>query len=239
MKNLIIASMALALLAGCTTIKRATGQIDDSTLPGQRADILPPDQQTARDPNVAGNMAVAPGANGSGIAQTPMNPPPGNQVAANMPTAKAATGSCDPKVDLCPEPLAPDPVAPISPVKPVTPIATTKPGVPLVKPGAKAAATPMTKPAPGAKPTPVKVASKPATSAADAANGNLDANQVLTDPTKPAAAAAAKPVVKKKIAKKKVKPTTTTAAAPADATAPAVAPAPAAPAPAAPVPQGQ
>jgi hypothetical protein len=43
-----------ASLTGCTTIKNLTGQNDDSVLPGSREDILPTDQQTARDPIITG-----------------------------------------------------------------------------------------------------------------------------------------------------------------------------------------
>ncbi len=40
--------------SGCTSFKKLTGQMDDSTLPGQREDILPPEAQTAKDPDVTG-----------------------------------------------------------------------------------------------------------------------------------------------------------------------------------------
>jgi hypothetical protein len=43
-------------LSGCTTLKNITGQNDDSVLPGQREDVLPPDQQTARDPIITGEQ---------------------------------------------------------------------------------------------------------------------------------------------------------------------------------------
>ena len=238
MKKLLIASMALALLAGCTTLKRATGQIDDTVLPGQRSDILAPDQQVARDPNVAGNPAVPPGGN---ISQAPVNPN-APQVAGNMPRANVATGSCDPKVDLCPEQMAPDPVAPISPVKPVTPMAT-KTATTGVKSATADAKSTVVKTATGAKPTTVKVASKPPVSADDAANGNLAAGQVLTDPNAPADAtkkAAATTTTTKKVVKKKVikkKPAAAAAAtAPVDPNAPADG---SAAVPAAPKPQGQ
>jgi len=41
-------------LTACGTVKKFTGQRDDSILPGPREEILPPDQQTARDPEVTG-----------------------------------------------------------------------------------------------------------------------------------------------------------------------------------------
>lgn len=50
----IISLAALVGLGGCTSIKKITGQTNDTVLPGQREDILPPDQQTARDPIVTG-----------------------------------------------------------------------------------------------------------------------------------------------------------------------------------------
>lgn len=55
---LVAASVLAMSVAGCSTVKRATGQLDDSVLPGQRENVLPPDQQTARDPNVAGGRAA-------------------------------------------------------------------------------------------------------------------------------------------------------------------------------------
>jgi len=50
---LIVALLATSLMA-CSTVKKFTGQRDDSILPGNREEILPPDQQTARDPEVTG-----------------------------------------------------------------------------------------------------------------------------------------------------------------------------------------
>lgn len=47
------------VLSGCTSIKRMTGQVDDTVLPGTREDILPPDQQTRRDPAVMGQKGSA------------------------------------------------------------------------------------------------------------------------------------------------------------------------------------
>lgn len=59
MKNLrsILAMMLVAaLFAGCTSLKNLTGSNDDTVLPGSREDVLPPDQQTARDPVVTGEQ---------------------------------------------------------------------------------------------------------------------------------------------------------------------------------------
>ena len=120
MKKLLIAALSLTLLAGCTTFKKVTGSQNDTVLPGQRQDILPPDQQVARDPTVAGQQGLPPGtavAQNGAIQQTPMSTPPG---AATLNMRKASTPDCDPKVDLCPEPVAPDPLPPPSPVKVAT-----------------------------------------------------------------------------------------------------------------------
>jgi hypothetical protein len=60
MKHLALVLMVSATVAvsGCTTLKKVTGQTNDTVLPGQREDILPPDQQTARDPKVANKNAA-------------------------------------------------------------------------------------------------------------------------------------------------------------------------------------
>ena len=150
-KKLIIIAMAGSMLAGCTAMKRATGQIDDTKLPGQREEILPPDQQQARDPAVTGqplpqdpNAMRAPAA--SGAAQMPQqqglasqqgglyaNTQPAIVQNGAAPAARAAKGAgqetitdngaktagdCDPKVDLCPQALRPEPLPPPSPLLP-------------------------------------------------------------------------------------------------------------------------
>ncbi len=56
---LIISLTMMVGLGGCTSIKKLTGQTNDTVLPGQREDILPSDQQTARDPIVTGKQAPA------------------------------------------------------------------------------------------------------------------------------------------------------------------------------------
>lgn len=53
MKYFLILISILALV-GCTSIKKITGQTNDTLLPGQREDILDAEQQTARDPAVTG-----------------------------------------------------------------------------------------------------------------------------------------------------------------------------------------
>ena len=55
---LLTAALATSLMA-CSTVKKFTGQRDDSILPGTREDVLPPDQQTARDPVVTGEEKKA------------------------------------------------------------------------------------------------------------------------------------------------------------------------------------
>jgi hypothetical protein len=49
----LLTALSLSVL-GCSSIKKMTGQTDDTILPGQREDILPPDAQTAKDPAVNG-----------------------------------------------------------------------------------------------------------------------------------------------------------------------------------------
>jgi hypothetical protein len=53
----IMAVLASSLMA-CSTVKRFTGEQDNSVLPGTREEILTPDQQTARDPEVTGNKTA-------------------------------------------------------------------------------------------------------------------------------------------------------------------------------------
>ncbi|MDP1700847.1 MAG: hypothetical protein Q8L53_07815 [Aestuariivirga sp.] len=54
---LLVALLASSLMA-CSTVKKFTGQRDDSILPGSREDILTPEQQTARDPEVMGKKTA-------------------------------------------------------------------------------------------------------------------------------------------------------------------------------------
>ena len=122
MKKLVLAAVALSLLSGCASMKRMTGQTNDTVLPGQREEILPPDQQTARDPSITGQPS-------GGAANAPITQAPVNGAQPAMPGAPragaplsmpktASTVDCDPKVDLCPEPMAPEPLPPPSPIKP-------------------------------------------------------------------------------------------------------------------------
>ena len=51
MKQFLILVLIVALV-GCSSFKKLTGQTNDTILPGQREEVLAPDQQTARDPEV-------------------------------------------------------------------------------------------------------------------------------------------------------------------------------------------
>ena len=52
MKKFIILSCVVIALGGCSTLKKITGQQNDTVLPGQREDILGAEQQTAKNPAV-------------------------------------------------------------------------------------------------------------------------------------------------------------------------------------------
>ncbi|MEQ1522775.1 MAG: hypothetical protein ABL936_16020 [Aestuariivirga sp.] len=54
---LLVALLASSLMA-CSTVKKFTGQQDNSVLPGDREEILTPEQQTARDPEVTGQKTT-------------------------------------------------------------------------------------------------------------------------------------------------------------------------------------
>ena len=138
-QKLLVAALATTLMAGCTAMKRATGQIDSTTLPGQREDILPPDQQQARDPAITGQPL--PGAPNAALPQQPQGRISNTAVAAPgaKPTAPGTKGQesivdsggkagadCDPKVDLCPPALKPEPLPPPSPLLPDKPVKDKK-----------------------------------------------------------------------------------------------------------------
>ena len=113
MKHVLIAALTVALLSGCTTLKKVTGQQNDTVLPGARENILPPDQQTARDPIVTGQPQMPQ----QGMAAKPMSPQ--GTAPLKMPAQNAGDPPCDPNVDLCPEALPPDPLPPPSVAAPV------------------------------------------------------------------------------------------------------------------------
>jgi len=133
MQKLVILLIATCLLSGCSGLHRMMGQTNDTVLPGQREEILAPGQQTAQDPNVVGQpgapatVAGNPPANGA-VTQTQIMPPAGQSKTAMAPQGNAPLAlakskgqetivDCDPKVDLCPEPMAPEPLPPPSPIK--------------------------------------------------------------------------------------------------------------------------
>jgi major membrane immunogen (membrane-anchored lipoprotein) len=60
-KQLALIICLSVALAGCSTLKKVTGQSNDTVLQGQREEIIPDDQKTARDPIVAGqDQAIVP-----------------------------------------------------------------------------------------------------------------------------------------------------------------------------------
>ncbi len=90
----LIAVVALSIaLGGCSTFKKLTGKNDGTVLPGQREDILTPDQYTAK------SQDLEPPAGGAA-------PPP---APAETPAPAPKKGeACDPTVDPdCGEPPAP------------------------------------------------------------------------------------------------------------------------------------
>ena len=127
MNKFLILSLSLSLLAGCATLKRATGQIDDTVLPGQRQEVLPQDQQPARDPLITGQpappstMPAQPPVIAPTLQQATRSAPQGNPAPLappGPPADAAAIAACDPRVDLCPEALPPEPLPPPSPLIP-------------------------------------------------------------------------------------------------------------------------
>ena len=52
---MFISCLALSLaVTGCSSFKKITGQTTDTVLPGNREEVISPDQMTAKDPIVAG-----------------------------------------------------------------------------------------------------------------------------------------------------------------------------------------
>ena len=84
MKPFILAVLVFAVVSvgGCSGLKKITGQTNDNVLPGNREQIIPEDQKTARDPIVQGN----------------------GQAETDAPAAPSVP--CDPKKKICP----PEPV---------------------------------------------------------------------------------------------------------------------------------
>ena len=54
----LVSCVAICLVAlsitGCTKLSRITGTTDDTVLPGNREQIISPDQMTAKDPIITG-----------------------------------------------------------------------------------------------------------------------------------------------------------------------------------------
>ncbi len=57
--TILLAVLLVTPLLACSTVKKFTGQRDDSILPGTREEVLPPEAQTARDPVVTGEQKKA------------------------------------------------------------------------------------------------------------------------------------------------------------------------------------
>ena len=193
---LLILFLSLSL-AGCTTLKKVTGQTNDTILPGNREDVLPPDQQTARDPAVTGNQPAPGGAiqqqtlTQPGMPQQPMQAQKGDL----LPTNNGTVVACDPLVQTCPgmEPQAKPKLAakgtpPAGKVIVAAKAKTLKPAIAKV-----------TTPPPAAGDATAQTPVAPAV------------GTVVTDPMKPVATPAKKKVKKKK--KLVVDPNATGAAA--------------------------
>jgi len=75
-------------LGGCSTFNKLTGKNNDTVLPGQREEILPPDQYRAKSDD------LQPQGSGSATTTAPTAPPP-----AAKSTAPAAPAECDPEAD--------------------------------------------------------------------------------------------------------------------------------------------
>ena len=90
-RRALISVVALSLaLGGCSTFKKLTGKKDNTVLPGQREEILSPDQYTAKSPDLE---KPADGATA---------PAPDDTMPAPAPKSGEA---CDPAVDPdCAEP---------------------------------------------------------------------------------------------------------------------------------------
>jgi hypothetical protein len=89
MKPFTIAMMfVLAVsVAGCSALKKVTGETDDTVLSGQREEVIPPDQMTAKDPVVSGQ--------GQAADQMQDQAPADQQITA-------APVPCNPKKQKCP-----------------------------------------------------------------------------------------------------------------------------------------
>ncbi len=85
-RSLIALLAASAALGGCSTFKKLTGKSNDTVLPGQREDILTPDQYTAKSED------LNPPADGSA-------PPPAPAPAPAQQQTTQPAAQCDPTID--------------------------------------------------------------------------------------------------------------------------------------------
>jgi hypothetical protein len=204
-KSVLILCVLTLSLVGCTSLKKVTGQTNDTILPGAREDVLPPDQTTARDPSITGGQpAPGTGIQQQTLAQPGMGEPPlATQPGAPLPGHVGTVVTCDPLVETCPGMTPPPPTKPVSAGK-------APAGKVIVPPKAKTAASTSAKAATTTAPQTGADATAPAVA------GQAPAVETVgTDPMKPQA----KPVKKKK-KKLVLKPKTAAPAAP-DANAPA------------------
>lgn len=58
-RSIVVLAVAASLLAGCSSFKKLTGQTDNTVLPGEREDILPPEQQVNPKPGQNADSATA------------------------------------------------------------------------------------------------------------------------------------------------------------------------------------
>ncbi len=57
--TLLTLVIAITLLSGCGTLKKFTGQRDDTVLPGEREDVLPPEQTRNKAPGKSTDVSAA------------------------------------------------------------------------------------------------------------------------------------------------------------------------------------
>lgn len=100
-KKVLLVLVVSLFLAGCTSLKKVTGQTNDTILPGTRENVLPPDQQTARDPAITGGQPAP----GEAIQQQTLAPPNMPQTAQKgdlLPANSGTVVACDPLTQKCP-----------------------------------------------------------------------------------------------------------------------------------------
>ncbi len=88
---ILVAAVAVSLQA-CSAAKNLFGGNDDSVLPGERENVLPPEQQTARDPAVTGDAGNSGDAGSAGSLNLP-------------PASDGTTTDCDPNDPNCVTPI--------------------------------------------------------------------------------------------------------------------------------------